>query len=35
MKDLTLIKIGSIGTLVAGVCCITPRRRGLIRDRSE
>ena len=22
--DLTLLKIGSIGTLVAGICCFTP-----------
>ena len=24
MTDLTLLKIGSIGTLVAGICCFTP-----------
>ncbi len=24
MKDLALLKMGSIGTIVAGVCCFTP-----------
>ena len=24
MTDLTLLKIGSIGALVAGICCFTP-----------
>ncbi len=24
MTDLTLLKIGSIGTMVAGICCFTP-----------
>ncbi len=24
MKDVTLLKIGSIGTVAAGVCCFTP-----------
>ena len=24
MKDVTLLMIGSIGTMVAGVCCFTP-----------
>ena len=24
MKDLTLLKTGSIGTVVAGICCFTP-----------
>ncbi len=24
MKDVTLLKIGSVGTVVAGVCCFTP-----------
>lgn len=24
MKDLTLLKTGSIGTIVAGICCFTP-----------
>ncbi len=24
MTDLTLLKIGTIGTLVAGICCFTP-----------
>ncbi|MDJ0946710.1 MAG: mercury resistance system transport protein MerF [Kiloniellales bacterium] len=24
MKDVTLLKIGSVGTVIAGVCCFTP-----------
>ncbi len=24
MKDVTLLKIGSVGTVVAGLCCFTP-----------
>lgn len=24
MKDMTLLKTGSIGTVVAGICCFTP-----------
>ncbi len=24
MKDVTLLKIGSVGTVVAGICCFTP-----------
>lgn len=24
MKDVTLLKTGSIGTVIAGICCFTP-----------
>ena len=24
MKDVTLLKVGSVGTMLAGLCCFTP-----------
>ena len=24
MKDVTLLKIGSVGTVITGICCFTP-----------